>query len=157
VKRRVVAWFETTAPRMLPIICVDNEEGVYGMPAPKGQYKLGLHSVGGTVRDPNDVAEPGAEDAAMLSAHARILLPNHNPNPVKMARCLYTVTPDENFLIAPSAAHQRVLLFSACSGHGFKYAPVFGELAQEWLGGAPSSELQALASAGVTRIGPIKN
>jgi sarcosine oxidase len=38
-----------------------------------------------------------------------------------------------------------VLIFSACSGHGFKYAPVFGELAEEWLKGEPSAELAAFS------------
>jgi sarcosine oxidase len=75
-----------------------------------------------------------------------------------MQRCLYTVTPDENFMIAPSGANARALLFSACSGHGFKYAPVFGELAQEWLIGAPSRELEALMHPGanVNRLGSAK-
>ncbi len=144
VRRRVVGWFSTPAPRLLPAICIDNEEGVYGMPAPQGRYKIGLHAVGGAT-SPDDIAEPDAHDAAMLSAHVRELLPKHEPKPVKMATCLYTVTPDENFVIAPSSAHERVLLFSACSGHGFKYAPAFGELAEEWLKGESSAELAAFS------------
>ena len=146
VRRRVLAWFSTPQPRMLPVICVDNEEGTFGMPAPRGHYKLGLHAVGGAV-DPGHVREPDETDAALLSEQAAQLLPKHDQKPVRMARCLYTVTPDENFLLAPSAAHERVLLFSACSGHGFKYAPVFGELAQEWLDGKPSADLEAFGSA----------
>jgi sarcosine oxidase len=156
VKRRVVAWFETPTPKLLPVICVDDEDGVYGMPAPRGLYKLGLHAIGGAVNDPDAVREPDAEDARMLGDHARALLPLHNPAPVRMARCLYTVTPDENFLIAQSAKHERVLMFSACSGHGFKFAPAFGELAQEWLDGAHSPEFEALARGGVTRLGGAK-
>lgn len=153
IKRRVVAWFETQTPKLLPVICVDDEDGLYGMPAPRGQYKIGLHAAGGAVSDPDHVREPDAEDARMLSDYARAFFPQHNPAPVRMARCLYTVTPDENFLIAPSRAHERVLIFSACSGHGFKYAPIFGELAQEWLDGAPSDEFAALARGPVTRLG----
>jgi sarcosine oxidase len=157
VKRRVVGWFETETPRLLPVICADNEVGTYGMPAPRGLYKLGLHAIGGGA-DPDNVREPDESDAAMLSEQAAMLLPKHKPEPVRMKRCLYTVTPDENFLIAPSAAHQRILLFSACSGHGFKYAPAFGELAQEWLTGAPSAELDALmhGGGGVNRLGAAK-
>jgi glycine/D-amino acid oxidase-like deaminating enzyme len=61
-------------------------------------------------------------------------------------------------MIASAAAQHRVLLFSACSGHGFKYAPVFGELAQEWLLGAPSRELETLMHPGanVNRLGAPK-
>lgn len=158
VKRRVVAWFATETPRMLPVICADNELGVYGMPAPRGLYKLGLHAVGGAT-DPDDVREPDDDDEELLSQQAALLLPKHNPRPVRMARCLYTVTPDENFLITPSSAHERMLMFSACSGHGFKFAPVFGELAEEWLQGAPSAELASFmrgAQNAPTRLGGAK-
>jgi sarcosine oxidase len=157
VRRRVMAWFATPEPRLLPTMFIDNEDGVYGMPTPRGFYKLGLHAIGGAVDDPAHVHEPDAEDAKTLSAHAQLLLPKHDPNPVRMARCLYTVTPDEGFLIAPSASHERVLVFSACSGHGFKYAPVFGELAEEWLDGRPSPELETLARGGALRVGKEKS
>jgi sarcosine oxidase len=160
VKRRVVGWFETEAPRMLPVICIDNEEGVYGMPTPRGLYKIGLHAIGGAT-DPDDVREPDEEDARLLSQQISRLLPKHNPQPVRVARCLYTVTPDENFIITPSAAHERVLLFSACSGAGFKFAPVFGELAEEWLKGSPSPELEALGlrtrTTNVNKLGAEKS
>ncbi len=144
VRRRVVGYFQTHAPRLLPVICVDNDDGVYGMPAPRGLYKIGLHAVGGAT-SPDDVSAANSHDAAALSMHVREMLPKHDPRPVRMSTCLYTVTPDENFLIAPSASHERVLLFSACSGHGFKYAPAFGELAEEWLNGKPSAELGAFS------------
>ncbi|MEZ5994953.1 MAG: FAD-dependent oxidoreductase [Hyphomonadaceae bacterium] len=154
VKRRVVGWFETATPRLLPVICTDNELGTYGMPAPRGLYKLGLHAVGGAT-SPDEVRPPDDMDADLLSEQVALLLPQHRPRPVRMARCLYTVTPDENFMFAPSSAHERILLFSACSGHGFKYAPVFGELAEEWLNEAPSPELETLIrrGAGVNRLG----
>ncbi len=145
VKRRIVGWFKTDAPRLLPVICCDNDVGVYGMPTPRGLYKLGLHAVGGAT-EPDDVREPDDEDIAALSRQAAMLLPKHDPNPVRMARCLYTVTPDEHFLITPSTVNDRVLLFSACSGHGFKYAPVYGEFAQEWLSGNLSPELEAFGA-----------
>jgi len=146
VRRRIVGYFETAEPKLLPAICIDDELGVYGMSAPRGLYKIGLHAVGGAT-EPDAVREPDDSDAKLLSAQVELLLPKHNPRPVKMARCLYTVTPDENFLIRASAVHDRVLLFSACSGHGFKYAPVFGELAEEWLNGKPSRELQNFGDA----------
>lgn len=158
VKRRVLGWFQTPEPRMMPVICVDNDDGVYGMPAPRGLYKLGLHSVGGAT-DPADVREPDAADIEALAEHVRALLPKHDPQPVRLARCLYTVTPDEHFLITPSATHPRVLLFSACSGHGFKYAPVFGQLAEEWLSENPSAELSAFGlqeRVAVNRLGSEK-
>ena len=158
-KRRVIGWFRTDEPRALPVLCIDNDAGVFGMPTPRGHFKLGLHAVGETT-DPDNVREADDDDAALLSTYVAQILPKHDPNPVRLSRCLYTVTPDENFLITPSKAHDRVLLFSACSGHGFKYAPVFGELAEEWLKGEPSRELEAfgLAKRGdVNRLGAAKS
>ena len=37
--------------------------------------------------------------------------------------CLYTSTSDESFVLE---RHGRVVVSSACSGHGFKFAPVVG-------------------------------
>jgi len=143
-RRRVVGYFRTDEPRLLPLMCVDNDVGLYGMSAPRGLYKLGLHAVGGAV-EPEHIVPPNEEDAALLSEQARLHLPRHDPTPVRMALCHYTVTPDENFLIAPSRFHPRVLLFSACSGHGFKYAPIYGQFAEEWLNEKPSVELEAFS------------
>jgi sarcosine oxidase len=156
VRRRVVGYFRTAEPRLLPLMSVDNEVGLFGMSAPRGLYKLGLHAVGAAA-DPDAVPAPGEDDAAILSEQARLYLPRHDPTPVRMMGCHYTMTPDENFLIAPSAANPRLLLFSACSGHGFKYAPLYGQFAEEWLNQKPSAELEAFSLAkrarGATNIG----
>ena len=42
--------------------------------------------------------------------------------------CLYTNTVDGHFWIDRDATDSKVLLVSACSGHGFKFAPVIGEI-----------------------------
>ncbi|HWA01472.1 MAG TPA: FAD-dependent oxidoreductase [Caulobacterales bacterium] len=132
VERRVLGWFRTRPHA--PVICIDDAAGVYGMPAPQGLYKIGLHAVGDAC-DPERVAEPNERDAALLAKHAALYLQLDAPAPVRMARCLYTLTPDSHFLIAPWPREPRVLVFSCCSGHGFKYAPAFGELALDWLEG----------------------
>ena len=143
VRRRVLGWFRPKrAMSPPPVMCVDNDVGLFGMPTPDGLYKIGLHVVGDRV-DPDSVPEPDDADAALLSAQALMHLPLHEPEPVRTMRCLYTMTADENFLIAPSAANDRVLLMSCCSGHGFKYAPIYGEIAEDWLEGRASKELDA--------------
>jgi glycine/D-amino acid oxidase-like deaminating enzyme len=42
--------------------------------------------------------------------------------------CLFTNTPDHDFVIDFHPQHSRVLVSSACSGHGFKFASVVGEI-----------------------------
>ena len=46
-------------------------------------------------------------------------------------------------VITPSKHNENVLLMSCCSGHGFKYAPMYGAIAEDWLEGRPSKELDA--------------
>jgi len=42
--------------------------------------------------------------------------------------CLFTNTPDHDFVIDFHPAHSQVLISSACSGHGFKFSSVIGEI-----------------------------
>ena len=46
-------------------------------------------------------------------------------------RCLYTMTPTEEFVIDNWPGDPRVVFASACSGHGFKFAPLTGRLLAE--------------------------
>ena len=41
---------------------------------------------------------------------------------------MYTMTPDENFVIGPHPHHDAVTIAAGFSGHGFKFAPVVGEI-----------------------------
>lgn len=145
VRRRVLAWLRprTSIPPP-PVICCDNDVGLFGMPTPDGLYKIGMHVVGDRV-DPSNVHEPDDEDAALLAAQAEAHLPQHDPAPVRMARCLYTMTIDENFVMTPSQHDPRILLMSCCSGHGFKYAPIYGSIAKRWLEGTGAEELDAFS------------
>jgi sarcosine oxidase len=42
--------------------------------------------------------------------------------------CLYTMTPDKHFIIDRHPAHEQVAIACGFSGHGFKFAPVIGEI-----------------------------
>ena len=41
---------------------------------------------------------------------------------------MYTTTPDDHFVIAPHPGHATVTVAAGFSGHGFKFAPVVGEI-----------------------------
>jgi sarcosine oxidase len=47
---------------------------------------------------------------------------------VKAKTCLYTMTPDGDFIIDRLPGAPRVVVASPCSGHGFKFAPAIGEI-----------------------------
>ena len=53
--------------------------------------------------------------------------------------CLYTMTPDGDFIIDRLPDAPKIIVASPCSGHGFKFAPVIGEI------------LADLATGGATR------
>ena len=59
-------------------------------------------------------------------------LADHLPaanGPLKAAEtCLYTMTPDGHFLIDRLPGAPNIIAASPCSGHGFKFAPVIGEI-----------------------------
>jgi sarcosine oxidase len=64
------------------------------------------------------------------------------------AVCLYTNTPDGDFLIDRSPLDSRVILASPCSGHGFKFAPAIAEaLADLALDRQPALDLSPFALA----------
>ena len=48
------------------------------------------------------------------------------PSPVDADTCVYTTTPDQTFVLERRG---RVVVGSACSGHGFKFAPAVGAAA----------------------------
>ena len=52
------------------------------------------------------------------------IFPTADPNPVDAESCLYTTTSDESFVFERRG---RVVIGSACSGHGFKFAPAVGD------------------------------
>lgn len=59
------------------------------------------------------------------------------------ATCLYTDTIDGHFLLTPHRRYPEVLVVSACSGHGFKFASAIGEAAADLLMGLSRPDLAA--------------
>jgi sarcosine oxidase len=61
---------------------------------------------------------------------------------------MYTNTPDGHFTLDRHPAHAQVLVVSACSGHGFKFASALGEACADLLGGgAPRFDFTPFAIA----------
>ena len=87
--------------------------------------KVGQH-VGGVAVDPDEGPfEVDQELIAMLAEYVRRRFPGADPKAVHTETCLYTMTPDEDFIIDRVGP---VVIGSPCSGHGFKFAPLIGEL-----------------------------
>ena len=68
-----------------------------------------------------------AEATAMFRDHVAGRLLGVQPGALRSSACMYTVTPDSGFLVDWLPGAPRVLLASACSGHGFKHSAGLGE------------------------------
>jgi len=134
VERSVLLWFEPTAEReafaRLPIYIVDDTDRIfYGFPYIDGQgvKVAGLHF--GDKADPDTVdrtVSAGDEERVRAWLRRRMPLANGERRDAKV--CLYTNTPDAHFIIDRLADDSNVLVASACSGHGFKFSSVIGEI-----------------------------
>ena len=79
--------------------------------------------------------EPDAVDRRTTEAEteatrdrARQLFPHLTGPLVKAMTCLYTTSPDHDFVVGALPEHPEVVVASVCSGHGFKFVPVMGEI-----------------------------
>jgi sarcosine oxidase len=105
---------------------------VYGLPdLDRDAIKVGRHVTSGPGADPDrPPAVSSAEVDALQAVLGRIVTA-----PVRellgSEACLYTMTPTEEFVIDTWPVDARVAFASACSGHGFKFAPLTGRLLAE--------------------------
>jgi sarcosine oxidase len=136
VERESVCWFDPTddpatigADRMPVWVVAWEGQAYYGFRHdPEVGLKISLHHWGVYV-DPDTVDRVvGAADEERVRAFVRRWMPTANGPLAATKVCLYTNAPDEAFVIDRHPAAAGVAFASACSGHGFKYAPVVGEM-----------------------------
>ncbi|MBX6313074.1 MAG: N-methyl-L-tryptophan oxidase [Isosphaeraceae bacterium] len=105
------------------------QEMFYGMPDfLGGGVKVARH--GGDAVDPDTVKRVVDDDyRALVRRFLRDHLPALAEAPiVREEICLYTVAPNEDFLLGPWPDRPDVLVASPCSGHGFKFSCLIGRL-----------------------------
>ena len=135
-ERQVLAWLQPARPELFrpdvfPVFNVLVEEGrfygfpVFGVPGFKfGKYH---HFEETTVADAVD-REVHGYDEAMLRAFAERYFPDGAGPTMNLETCMFTNTADNNFIIDLHPIYPQVSFASACSGHGFKFASVIGEI-----------------------------
>jgi sarcosine oxidase len=125
VTRETIAYFHREGPPS-PSVVERNEEtrghAMYALRDPVHGLKAGAHHAG-TETDPNEDGEPDAAIVERISSWVRERLPDADPQPVGAETCIYTSTADESFVLERRG---RLVVGSACSGHGFKFAPAVG-------------------------------
>ncbi|OWF42685.1 peroxisomal sarcosine oxidase-like isoform X2 [Mizuhopecten yessoensis] len=135
-KIKVCYWKEKTpgtfSSRHFPVFSQLKAIGphlVYGVPCDEypDLVKVCLH-YGPTV-DPDyrDTAnDRWVEDA--LQKYVKEHIPGLEPYPVITESCIYTNTPDEDFVLDRHPFYNNIIIGAGFSGHGFKLAPVVGEI-----------------------------
>jgi sarcosine oxidase len=139
VERQVLFWFDPAggagayAADRFPIYIWDLGEGVqfYGFPADEVGVKVAFFRTGGKARctaDTVDRTVAPEEVRAMRQALGPRLPALASGTLVKTVTCMYTLTPDHHFVIGLHPHHPDVVIASPCSGHGYKFASVVGEV-----------------------------
>jgi sarcosine oxidase len=134
--RQVVLWLGPTQPALFrrdrfPVFIIDTPGGVfYGLPAlDERGLKVARHYGADELPEPEAVERTlSPTDEAPVRGFVRAYLPAGD-GPCRAASvCLYTLTPDRHFLIDHHPDADQVVLAAGFSGHGFKFAPVVGEI-----------------------------
>ena len=146
IERHVQLWFQPKsqpqrfAPDCCPIFAWqhdDNGATFYGFPD-LGQGIKVAHHHSGQSTDP-DTLNRALDDGDLADVRQLLqrFVPDANGDLLNHDVCMYTNTPDLNFLVDFHPQHPEVLIVGGCSGHGFKFAPVMGEIARDLLTGKP--------------------
>jgi monomeric sarcosine oxidase len=134
VRRKVLFWLEVDdesrfQPAELPVYITETRHGnIYGFPIwGRPGLKVAQHS-GGIPSDPDHLDRSvHAGEADDVVAFGRELFPGVTGAVLERAVCMYTVTPDENFIVDRHPEHDNVAIAAGFSGHGFKFATSIGE------------------------------
>jgi sarcosine oxidase len=143
IERQAVFWFDPPADASFyeqarfPIYAYEYRPGniCYGFPRlPRGVKASVMHS-GQIAPHPGEVDRTVEEsEVEPLRAALRRILPALAESPVRESDvCLFTNTPDHDFIIDFHPFFPQVLISSPCSGHGFKFASAIGEIQADLL------------------------
>lgn len=135
VRRVVVVWFRSENPahgieHNMPVFGYQLEDGFfYGFPVLDDRgMKIGEHVGRSRVGDPTSLDRTlHGDDLPRLHAFIDRLLPGVTREAVAHSVCMYSMTPDEHFIVDRHPAHENVCFAAGFSGHGFKFAPVLGQ------------------------------
>ncbi|AQQ52397.1 N-methyl-L-tryptophan oxidase [Planococcus lenghuensis] len=133
--RTNVSWFQADAelhsPSIFPAWAYDDgETGFYGFPDIDGAgLKIGDHNAG-VPMSPEEALTPFGtepEDGQHVSGFLRTHM-GLEPVQRKGQTCIYTNSPDEDFIIDHLPEHRNIIVACGFSGHGFKFASAVGEI-----------------------------
>jgi glycine/D-amino acid oxidase-like deaminating enzyme len=139
--RLIATW--ATAPAIVDLGVAGD---IYAVPPVAGtNLKFGItaHRRPG---DPDRDRGLASDEAAQLMSHLRGAIADLGTYHVKTLRsCFYAIAPNDRFILE---RRDRLWVVSACSGHGFKFGVLTGELVAEAVGGTGDADAIAQRLAG---------
>jgi sarcosine oxidase len=154
VTRQIIVWAETDeqatyAPDNFPcwMIGDNTHTGVYyGFPFLDAAKYPGPSGIKFAFHHPGKISDADAVDRNVMNEETGALvtavkkyLPAAGGNISATKTCLYTMTPDEHFILDKLPGDENIILACGFSGHGFKFAPAIGRVISEMLVGHPTS------------------
>ncbi len=141
---------ERFVPELFPVYLLEVPEGeYYGFPLLPGEgLKLGRHDIG-EICTPQTINR--TVDLSEIE-NLRVIVERYMRGGAKSFKwsltCMYTNTPDRNFILDRHPAHSNVVYGCGFSGHGFKFASVIGEvLADMVIDGNTRHSIEFLSAA----------
>jgi sarcosine oxidase len=134
--RQPLMWFEPqerqlVLPPSMPVFFFHTSEDLfYGFPDFRGSgVKAGSHLSCGELATADEIR---AEVSEKEKAHLKHMMDRFVPAAAGRVRqthvCIYTRSSDEHFVLGLHPSASQIVLASPCSGHGFKFASIFGEI-----------------------------
>jgi sarcosine oxidase len=120
--RETVAYFRLDEDLPVPSLVEWNSPAGYALRSPGQGIKAGEHGTGPET-DPHEPGVVNPDAVERVARWIRSRYPDADPTPHLAETCIYTNTVDESFVLA---RHGPIVVGSACSGHGFKFAPWIG-------------------------------
>ncbi len=101
--------------------------GPDGTPSPSQYLKLAFHGSDTVVDADPGAASVTASDLEAIRAACREVAPGLAGPVADATTCLYTMSPDEHFIVGARPGCRRTFFAAGLSGHGFKLAPALGD------------------------------
>ena len=135
---------ELFLPERFPFFGADiSTTGYYGFPLNQGVVKIANHGAGRAMSpdSPERIVTP--EEEKNLRDFLRSTIPSLANDPIVNTRiCMYSDTNDGDFWIAPDPERKNLVIATGDCGHGFKFAPVLGEIVADAVEQKPNPLLQ---------------
>ncbi len=135
-ERQVLAWLQPLEPALFmpdtfPVFNLTVPEGrYYGFPVfGNPGFKVGRYHHLDEAIDPSEpLRAPDQADEDILRTYVSRYAPAASGPTLALRTCIFTNSPDEHFIIDTLPGDERIMVASPCSGHGYKFCSVIGEI-----------------------------